>query len=115
MKKIPEENISFLIKKINNSSINNKIIIKNELFSALDRISSYFYNKKVYLKRIQNNSTKKELKYLFDKIDIKKVNKIFFTLENMELHDNIKFENINGENILKKVKAKFLHSKRFFS
>jgi len=33
----------------------------------------------------------------------------------MELHDNIKFENINGENILKKVKAKFLHSKRFFS
>ena len=108
-----EKEIEMLIFKINNSSIN-ETTAKNELFGYLDKIFSYFYNKKVYLKKIKNLQKKEKLKQLFSKIDLDKVDKIFFILENIELHKKINFTNIEGVNLLRRLKAKYSYSKRFF-
>jgi len=85
-----------------------------DVFGKMDRIFSYFYNEKVRLKRIKNIERKKELSEIFHLLDFKKVDKIFFELENMELFKEANFITIDGVNLLRRTKAKYLHCKRFF-
>ena len=98
---------------INNSQID-KQKLKYDFFSKLNKIFSYFYNEKVKLKKIKNIERKKELSKIFHLLDFKKVDKIFFELENIELFKEANFTNTEGVNLLRRTKAKYLHCKRFF-
>ena len=106
-------NMKNLIKDVNNTPIN-LTTLKYEFFEKLNRIFSFFYAKKIMIKKQHNYFLKKELTKIFNTLDFKKVEKIFFELENLELFNNVNYTNINGDNLLRRTKAKYYHCKRFF-
>lgn len=114
------EDVDILKKYI--KELNEVVIVENEvvnIFPLFDRLLSFFYNKKVEIKRQKIKKQKIKRKYvnyqkLFLLINIKKAEVIIRELENMEINGKRSFKNLNGDNLLKKAVAKYYHSKRFF-
>jgi len=112
-----------LLRKINKFLQDYKDKDISNMITSLNNIFSYFYSKKVEIKKRYSpkwKNTKRYLEiqeifseYITDDI-IVKIEDAFFIIENHELKTKRKFLNVHGEEILRRVKAKYLHSKRFF-
>lgn len=105
--------IDYLIRSFNSIKPTEKDAIAN--FSLIHSLFDFFYNKKVYIKRNSLFSLKKEVTEKFKEIDLEKADKLFILLENYELKEKRKvFTDIEGNDLLRRAKAKYLLSKRFF-
>ena len=107
-----EEKIMKIIDEINKSLVNKQNA--ESLLNKFDYLFSYFYTKKVELKRNNHLRKKQYLSNLFKKIDTFKVDIFFKVLEDIEILENRKFVDVEGRNILRRIKAKYRHSQQFF-
>ena len=98
---------------INKCSINKEKLLY-DIFGKIDRIFSYFYNEKIRINKTEDIKRKIELSKIFCLLNLKKIDKIFYELENMELFGEANFVTIEGINLLRRTKAKYFYCKRFF-
>jgi len=85
----------------------------HDLFHHLKIIFSFFYAQKVKLKK---GSFEKWVVKEYDEIlkKEKEIEELFKKLEDYELFYGVKFKDIEGNDLLRRTKAQFLHTKRFF-
>ena len=96
------------------------IFMQKDPFTVLQdlhKIFSYFYNKKIYIKRTQSITEFKKVKEFFKQNirDEEKIKEIFKYIEDYELLHGYRFETVEGVDLLRLARAKFMYTKRFFN
>ncbi|QDD68203.1 hypothetical protein [Caminibacter pacificus] len=114
------------LNKINRFDINTEIYLLNkekDIYSylyRLQKVSSYFYVKKVEIKKLYGYKDKHKsqnfnfLKNTFSKIDHSYAERVIKRLECEQIKSPKKFLNIEGRDILQKTLAMYKICKRFF-
>ena len=96
--------------------LNSKYPDIHTLIDDLRLIFNYLYNKKVYILRIKDERAFKSLKkeYL-EFLHNEKIERHMRLIEDYELFHGLRLTDVEGGDILRRLKAQYAHCKRFFS